>query len=155
MRITSFFHNELHLFLAAVVLMGCGEEQEPSNPLPGSEGMVSDCVIHTNPLQTPTGLVVNFHPPSNGIPLNELFTLGVTVDGSDDPEEIDLLVDATMPAHGHGMLTMVNIERTEIPNRFNVHQMNLHMPGEWELTALIILGESAQQVRTVVTCAEI
>ena len=92
--------------------------------------------------------------PDQGIPLNELFTLTVTVRGASSPEKISILVDATKPAHGHGMLTMVNITQQDDPEQFMVEQMNLHMPGEWELSILVIDGDQSSQGRSVMMCSE-
>ena len=140
-------------FLAVCLCLGCGEfawvsSDEQSAPLsPG-------CTIETPRLEATSGLVVEFSGPVGGIPLNELFRLNVTVSNFDNPDQLSILVDATMPAHGHGMLTIVDITALATPGTFQVDQMNLHMPGEWELSALIMDGNNAVQVRSLVQCIE-
>ena len=68
------------------------------------------------------------------IPLNEPFELVVRVlgpDGAPAPN-VELLVDAAMPAHRHGMNTAAKVEPLE-DGRFRVQGMLLHMSGHWEL----------------------
>ena len=135
--------------IAISIFIGCGDpDQTDIQPMdPG-------CHISAPRLETSSGLILEFTAPAQGIPRNELFSLDVTVHNSESPERLSILVDATMPAHGHGMLTMVDIVARDTPGTFTVSQMNLHMPGEWELSALIIDGENAEQVRTYVQCVE-
>ncbi|MGB0648441.1 MAG: hypothetical protein ACPGQS_14750 [Bradymonadia bacterium] len=116
--------------------------------------MPGECVIESPTLSLEHGIEVDFIAPEQGIPLNELFALGVTVRGASSPENLSILVDATMPAHGHGMLTMVNITQQDDSEQFMVEQMNLHMPGEWELSILVIDGEQSSQGRSVMMCSE-
>ena len=123
-------------------------EHNHGNAMPGA------CVIESPTLSLEYGIEVDFMAPDQGIPLNELFTLTVTVRGASSPENLSILVDATMPAHGHGMLTMVNITQQDDPEQFMVEQMNLHMPGEWELSILVIDGDQSSQGRSVMMCSE-
>lgn len=51
-----------------------------------------------------------------------------------------VLVDAQMPAHGHGMNyrpTMTEIE----PGHFRVSGLMLHMPGKWRMTFDLLQGD--------------
>lgn len=53
----------------------------------------------------------------------------------------DIALDATMPAHGHGMNYRPTVTRIG-PDRFRVTGLMLHMPGTWRLTFDLQRGES-------------
>ena len=68
------------------------------------------------------------------IKANEYFEMFVEVDdlrGNSPPQ--DFRFDATMPAHRHGMNTVVNATRTD-DSTWQLQDLNLHMPGEWVMT---------------------
>jgi hypothetical protein len=72
--------------------------------------------------------------PPSAIEANQYFELVVEVEDlktAEDPQ--DFRFDATMPAHRHGMNTVVNAVRAE-DNRWVLQDLNLHMPGEWVMT---------------------
>jgi hypothetical protein len=46
---------------------------------------------------------------------------------------VEIAIDATMPAHGHGMNYRPAAERTS-EGRFRFKGLMLHMPGTWRLT---------------------
>ena len=133
--------------------LGCGEFGDASSS-GQSQPLGPGCTIESPRLEATSGLIVEFSGPTGGIPLNELFSLTVTVSNFNSPDQLSILVDATMPAHGHGMLTNVDITALATPGTFQVDQMNLHMPGEWELSALVMDGDTAVQVRSLVQCVE-
>ncbi len=68
------------------------------------------------------------------IPLNEPFELEVRVSAADGTalDGVELLVDARMPAHRHGMNTAARVERLA-PGTFLARGLLLHMSGDWEL----------------------
>jgi hypothetical protein len=144
MRIPQFI---LGATLGILIACSGSNESDLSAPLNG-------CTIQSPMLQTRAGLRIEFISPESGIPLNELFSIEVIITNIQSPEDFSILVDANMPAHGHGMLTRVEIEPLETIGHFRVNQLNLHMPGEWELTALLMDGETAEQVRSLVSCAD-
>jgi hypothetical protein len=86
---------------------------------------------------TSNGLfVVTWAPVPDPIPFNEAFKLQVSVARAATPTEREraagLEVDATMPAHGHGMNRTPHV----LPNgdgTFLVEGMLFHMSGEWNL----------------------
>jgi hypothetical protein len=47
-------------------------------------------------------------------------------------------IDATMPAHGHGMSYRPKSERVE-PEFYRITGLMLHMPGTWQITFDILL----------------
>jgi hypothetical protein len=60
------------------------------------------------------------------------------VPGDGAPQTI--IVDAQMPAHGHGM----NYRPTTTasgPSRFQVSGLMLHMPGRWRLTVDLVQAD--------------
>lgn len=80
--------------------------------------------------------VVRIAPSPDPIPLNEFFTVGVTVTGASTPVRADadvaVAVDATMPAHGHGMNTRPTVDRTG-DTQHVARGLLFHMPGEWQI----------------------
>ena len=72
--------------------------------------------------------------PPSAIEANQYFELLVEIEdlkSAEDPK--DFRFDATMPAHRHGMNTIVNAVRAK-DNRWVLRDLNLHMPGEWVMT---------------------
>lgn len=71
------------------------------------------------------------------IELNELFTLDVVIVNSNEDRrevpDVEIEVDARMPAHRHGMSTEPKVRRTG-ESRFEVEGMMFHMLGHWALT---------------------
>ncbi|MFQ5413769.1 MAG: FixH family protein [Phycisphaerae bacterium] len=80
--------------------------------------------------------VVAYRPVPDPIPMNDMFELEVLVAprGTErvTPPDVDLAVDASMPAHRHGMTTRARVTRTG-PGRYHVDGLLFHMPGHWEL----------------------
>lgn len=66
------------------------------------------------------------------IPFNDPFEATWAVEALDGaPEAAGLLVEPWMPAHGHGGAT--NPTTTPVEGGFVTTDLQLHMPGEWEL----------------------
>jgi hypothetical protein len=51
-----------------------------------------------------------------------------------------IIVDAQMPAHGHGMNYRPTTTESG-PSRFQVSGLMLHMPGRWRLTVDLVQGD--------------
>lgn len=78
---------------------------------------------------------VELSPSPEAIPAFEPFSLEVRVvlrEGDPGSEGVELAVDATMPAHRHGMTTQPAVTPLG-QGRFRVEGLLLHMPGEWVL----------------------
>lgn len=72
-------------------------------------------------------------------PLSQPFSFVIQV--CSDKPMTDATVDATMPAHQHGM----NYEPRVTVNADNVLQVDdmvFHMPGVWEIELIVIIGEN-------------
>ena len=141
-----------------VAQLACGEDTSSNasnGPTAGASGIdVGGCIPTSYRLVTDEGVIIEFEGADGFIPLNQLFSLRVTVSGTPPEDSLTLFVDATMPAHGHGMNTVPTVEPESDDGHFLVSNMNLHMPGEWELSILVMYGEVAEQVRTNVQCSE-
>lgn len=91
------------------------------------------------------------------IPFNDLFELSVMVhDGADKTKMLtdrELYVDATMPAHGHGMETEPNVTKSE-SGMYTVDGMLFHMAGEWELTFAVSDGTEVETASFAVSCCD-
>lgn len=68
-------------------------------------------------------------------------------------EPIDeIAVDATMPAHGHGMNYRPKSERLAA-GHFRVTGLMLHMPGRWRLTIDLFQGDTRTRLARDLTLA--
>ena len=79
---------------------------------------------------------VRWRTEPDEIPLNAPFTVELRLgraDGSELPDTTKVVVDATMPAHHHGMNRAPRIESDD-PSVWHARGMLFHMPGDWEVT---------------------
>ena len=82
---------------------------------------------------TTDGLTFTIATTPEMMPLNELFTMTVSVvDADGTAVDGSLSFDATMPAHGHGMNVEPTIESADA-GTFTISGINFHMPGTWKL----------------------
>jgi hypothetical protein len=75
--------------------------------------------------------VVYFRTEPRNIPLGEFFSLELTVCQEATQWQGSLAIDATMPAHGHGMNYQSQV--TPIEGGFRADGFLFHMPGQWRL----------------------
>lgn len=120
------------LLVATLIMCGCGgNSSEPPKP----------DVLRTS-VTSPSGYEVTYTPQPDPIPLNDHFSIEVTVvapDRSVDLKDLSINVDAGMPSHGHGINTAPNVQASG-DGRFKIDGLLFHMPGEWELYVDVILG---------------
>ena len=92
----------------------------------------------------------------SSIPFNEPFKLTAMVhDGADNTKMLmdrELFVDATMPAHEHGMDTVPEV--TLDNGVYTVDGMLFHMAGEWEITFAVSDGTSVETAAFTVDCCD-
>ncbi len=138
-----FRYSALAVAVAALALLG--------NPLPSSGAQpAQQSGTLSGRLATDGGtftVVVTTSP--RPVLLNEPFELNVgvkTVRRVDDPNPLWLGVEATMPAHAHGMNTRAIVEPLA-DGRFVVRGMLFHMAGEWEIVLRVAKGRLHEQTR--------
>lgn len=61
-------------------------------------------------------------------------------------DRLGAIVDAGMPQHAHGMTVRPEISRGDVPGRFSVDGLLLHMPGAWELHVDVVDGPYTERV---------
>lgn len=85
------------------------------------------------------------------VPLHpgEFFALLVSVCERDGGVVSALKVDATMPAHKHGMNYVPTVAR-DGAGRFRAAGLLFHMPGRWEFAFEVTGGGARETLRTVV-----
>jgi hypothetical protein len=110
--------------------------------------------IEPERLQTQIGSwLVEWQPNPNPIPLNEPFSLIVSINPAlpDGPsvQDIQLSVDGRMPHHRHGMNRTPEITQRK-PGEFQVDNMLFHMPGRWELYFDISHRGTTERAQSVV-----
>jgi hypothetical protein len=96
--------------------------------------------------------VLEFSPPPDQMPLNEMFSMTVKVSNSADrspADDVELAVDAAMPAHRHGMNTRPKAVKNP-DGSFDVKGMLLHMSGDWEIYFDILRAGDAERAQVKV-----
>ena len=87
-------------------------------------------------------------------PLNEQFSFAFELfNASDDPvtpEEV--VVDAEMPAHGHGMGQTPTVSNTN--NAYTADGMLFAMEGDWDIHIYMTLDGAVDQATYSVVCCE-
>jgi hypothetical protein len=100
---------------------------------------------------------IAWRPVGGVIPPLDPFSVEVVVrspTGAAIPAEVGVLVDATMPHHGHGMNVEPRITRTGETDggaTFLAEGMLLHMPGRWEFTVDVVRGDEVERAQWTVT----
>lgn len=82
------------------------------------------------------------------IKLNKMFCMAVMVTSTKPSPIKDLTLkvfDATMPGHGHGMVTRSKIRATK-SGEYLIEGLKLHMPGEWNFKMELVRGKASVQV---------
>jgi hypothetical protein len=73
--------------------------------------------------------------------VGQFFAAEVIACRAPGPEAVaEVVLDAQMPAHGHGMNYRPTVAPTG-PGRFRISGLMLHMPGRWRLTFDLMQGE--------------
>jgi len=99
---------------------------------------------------------IAWRPVGGIIPPLDPFSVEVVVrdpSGEAIPAEVGVLVDATMPHHGHGMNVEPRIARTGEADggaTFVADGMLLHMPGRWEFTVDVVRGDEVERAQWTV-----
>lgn len=91
--------------------------------------------------------LVTFLSTPDPIPLNEIYSLTVTVRDSEGlalDEDYGVLIDGFMPAHGHGMNTEPEVTALG-EGRYLAENMRFHMPGEWVVYVDVVTGETVDR----------
>lgn len=98
-------------------------------------------------------LRVLYRTEPDAIPMNEEFALVAWVFDARDPArplaDVELTVDAGMPAHGHGMNRTPLLERTP-DGGFRARGLLFHMPGAWELYFDVARGAVVERAQVEV-----
>lgn len=155
------FRRSVVLLLAVGVLAmhGCDEAPSPAAPASG---------VKVESIDAPSGesaddqwrrgvtadgtWSVAWRPVGGVIPPLDPFAVEVELQdpaGHAIPENVTVLVDATMPHHGHGMNVEPRIERRD-DGRFIAEGMLLHMPGRWEFTVDVLRGDEVERAQWTV-----
>ena len=124
--------------LAIAALAGCGEGGSPGSG-GGKRTLDSNGGTYT----------VSFEPAPDPIPMNSLFDLRFTVAPKAAGAKVDDLqvqVDARMPAHFHGMNRVPKLTR-QTDGSFKAEGLLFHMPGHWELTFDLSRGGKTERAQ--------
>ncbi|MBI5434338.1 MAG: hypothetical protein HZA52_16005 [Planctomycetes bacterium] len=150
--------------LLAALTAGCGSpkhgapRQAPPEAKAAAEAGPSPVAARVAPEWTgahevvgSTGsFLVRWRTTPDAIPMNEEFSLRAWVFAADDREraltDVELVVDAGMPEHKHGMARAP--KQTRRPDgSFEATGMLFHMPGRWELYFDVVRGELTERAQ--------
>jgi hypothetical protein len=121
--------------LGILLVMGCS----PS----GSSGVRAARKTQSNA----GGYTVTLEIHPDPIPLNQPFDVILTVvPTAKAPSELDVQVDARMPAHFHGMNRIPRMTRTG-GDSWKAEGLLFHMPGSWELYVDITQGGATERAQ--------
>jgi hypothetical protein len=99
------------------------------------------------------GYVLFVRPSLEPLPQNEVFGLAVWVFDPAQLEaplgDVELVADAGMPEHGHGMSREPQVARRE-DGGFDVSGMLFHMGGTWELYLDVTRGALTERTQRTV-----
>lgn len=95
------------------------------------------------------GFVLDWRIEPAPLRLGEFFAVVVSVCEQRGRRVSRLKVDATMPAHQHGMNYAPTVT-SEGGGRFRASGLLLHMPGRWELTFDLVGEASRETLRSVI-----
>ena len=124
-----------HLFLLAI---GCGSSSNDTGTHHHGGSAPTEDTNYTTQAQTDGGTwTVTYTPVPDPIVLSDNFSLLVTVSDSDDLDATaSLTINATMPAHNHGMNTEAVVTANG-DGTFAVDGLQFHMSGRWRVDALV------------------
>jgi len=114
--------------VALVLLAGCGKD--------GDSAGEDDVLGGPSSGATDGGsYMVEYETDPSPIPLSEPFTMRtrVTEPNGQWVEDATVVVNATMPSHGHGMNTTPTTDY-DSEGWYTTEGMLFHMPGDWQLT---------------------
>ncbi len=134
--------------LIALTLLACSGEKENDT---------SEITEYPREIESTNGTyLLRYTPTPDPIPLNEEFTIELSVYNSQDLDtrltDIDLEVDAEMPEHGHGMPQQPTVSGEN--GVFTASGTLFQMSGYWEINAWVSKDNSTEMATFKVDCCE-
>jgi len=147
----------LLIALGLFALAGCSGDAEDSGDEHMDMDTLPDDFDDATELATDNNAYfVTYTSAPSPIPYNEYFDLTVSVWSADQSamvSDAQLLADATMPAHGHGMNTEPQVTASG-DGSFLVEGMLFHMQGYWQLIVDVDGPEGVDSVTFEIDCCE-
>jgi hypothetical protein len=143
------------LFALALTLASCTKEQPATTTITTTTTTTTDASWTSGDTADGTWSIA-WRPVGGVIPPLDPFTVEVVVRdpaGGAIPADVGVLVDATMPHHGHGMNVEPRITRTgerDGAATFLAEGMLLHMPGRWEFTVDVLRDGDVERAQWTV-----
>ena len=137
----------------ALLTLGCGEASGPEDTTPsGVDAVTASTEIPWRRGASADGnWEISWRPRAEPIPALDPFAVEVRVadgDGGDVESDVSVLVDASMPHHGHGMNVTPRITRTE--DGWLAEGMLFHMPGRWEFVIDVLRDGEVERAQWTV-----
>lgn len=133
MKVCAFLGASLCLFLPLAALL---------TPVTSNAGQDSKCPSNAGfemTAPTDTDLRIRLRLEPSRIPVSTPFKADITICGERGAALKGVRLDATMPAHGHGMNYEASLKKiTE--QHYVVDQLLFHMPGVWRFEVSVRQG---------------
>lgn len=145
------------LAACALVFASCGgQEPTASGDVGGAAATPAGSdvapTLDRNARSNGGGFVLHWESAAELPPLNEEYGFAFRLTDADgaplEVEPEDIVLDARMPHHGHGMNQDPTIESTG-PGAFRVRGMRLHMTGHWEVYVDVRRGPVTERAEFV------
>lgn len=117
--------NRLAAFAALIFVLGLSQQALASEPC-----TTENAITMTGASDAPWTVQIELDPVD--VPLNKPFDADVTVCAQSQDAPARVTVDATMPAHKHGMNYEPKMTQVDDSN-YQVENLLFHMPGVWQL----------------------
>lgn len=87
------------------------------------------------------------------IPLSEPFTMRTQVSDRDGRwlDDVTVVINAEMPAHGHGMNTSTSTT-FDVDGWYDTEGMLFHMPGDWQIVIDVASEDTVETARLAYRC---
>ena len=140
-------------------LFGCGSEPKDTASDEHHHGsgsaVLEDANFSTEATTEGGTWTLSYETDPNPVPLSENFSMTVTVHDADGrAENATLDIDATMPAHNHGMNTEAAVTSLG-DGTFEIDGLQFHMTGHWRIHANVDGPEQPEEYAWFdVTCCD-
>ncbi len=85
------------------------------------------------------------------IEINQIHSWEVTLQDDDGPlVGAELGISGGMPEHNHGMPTQPRVTEEISPGRYLLEGIRFHMPGKWQLTAVVKTNKNSRPVTIII-----
>lgn len=141
------------------LLLACGDKTDDTGSAAVTDDTGAPRDYGTTQLTDGGTWSVSYLPDPDPIPPSDDFTLTVEVAAAEAPgtplADLDaVVVDATMPGHGHGM-NVTPVTEDDGSGTWTAFPLKFHMTGEWQITVEVTEEGVTETAVFWVDCCEV